>query len=40
MSLPAIVDRLEDLPEPARAFYVETEDGRFRLDAEGVEDVS
>ena len=40
MSLPAIVDRLEDLPEPARAFYVETEDGLFRLDAEGVEDVS
>lgn len=40
MSLPAIVDHLEDLPEAARAFYVETEDGRFRLDAEGVEDVS
>ena len=40
MSLPAIVDSLEDLPEAVRAFYVETEDGRFRLDAEGVEDVS
>lgn len=40
MSLPAIVDHLEDLPEAARAFYVETGDGRFRLDAEGVEDVS
>lgn len=40
MSLPAYVDRLEDLPEAARSFYVETGDGRFRLDAEGIEDVS
>jgi hypothetical protein len=40
MSLPAIVDQLEDVPEAARAFYVETEDGRFKLDADGVEDVA
>lgn len=40
MSLPAIVDKLEDVPEAAREFYVETEDGRFKLDADGVEDVA
>jgi len=39
MTLPATVDRLEDLPEAVRDHYVATEDGRFRLDAEGVEDV-
>lgn len=40
MPLPATVDTLDDLPEPVRAYYLETEDGRWRLDAEGVEDVS
>lgn len=40
MALPATVDTLDDLPEPVRAYYLETEDGRWRLDAEGVEDVS
>lgn len=40
MPLPAYVDTLDALPEAVRAFYVETEDGRWRLDAEGVEDVS
>lgn len=40
MPLPAIADALDDLPEPVRAHYVETEDGRWRLDADGVEDVS
>jgi len=40
MALPATVDTLADLPEAVQAHYVETEDGRFRLDAEGVEDVS
>ncbi|WPZ36256.1 hypothetical protein T8K17_08910 [Thalassobaculum sp. OXR-137] len=40
MPLPAYVDNLDALPEAVRAHYVETEDGRWRLDAEGVEDVS
>lgn len=40
MTLPATADRLEDLPEAAREYYVATEGGRFRLDAEGVEDVA
>ncbi|MEQ8816547.1 MAG: hypothetical protein RLO51_26160 [Thalassobaculum sp.] len=40
MTLPATADRLEDLPEAVREHYVATEDGRFRLDAEGVEDVA
>lgn len=40
MPLPATVETLDDLPEPVRAFYLETENGRWRLDAEGVEDVS
>ena len=40
MPLPAYVDDLDALPEAVRAYYVETEDGRWRLDAEGVEDVS
>ena len=40
MALAAYVDSLEALPEALRPFYVPTEDGRFRLDAEGVEDVS
>lgn len=40
MPLPATVDALDELPEPVRAYYLETGDGRWRLDAEGVEDVS
>lgn len=40
MTLPAIADRLEDLPEAVREHYAATEDGRWRLDAEGVEDVA
>mgnify|MGYP003669241736 CR=1 FL=1 len=40
MPLPAESETLDTVPEAARAFYVETGDGRFRLDAEGVEDVS
>lgn len=40
MPLPAYVDDLDALPDAVRAHYVETEDGRWRLDAEGVEDVS
>jgi len=40
MTLPATVDRLEELPEELRPHYVATEDGRFRLDADGVEDVA
>lgn len=40
MPLPATVDALDELPEPVRAYYLETDDGRWRLDAEGVEDVA
>ncbi|MEQ8396509.1 hypothetical protein [Thalassobaculum sp.] len=40
MTLPAITDSLEDLPEAVRPHYVATEDGRWRLDADGVEDVA
>jgi hypothetical protein len=40
MALPATVDSLDELPEALHAHYAETGDGRFRLDAEGVEDVS
>jgi hypothetical protein len=40
MPLPAYVDDLDALPEAVRDHYVQTEDGRWRLDAEGVEDVS
>ena len=40
MALAAYVDSLEALPEALRPFYVPTEDGRFRLDAEGGADVS
>lgn len=40
MALPAIIEQLEEVPEELRSYYVETDDGRFRLDAEGVEDVS
>lgn len=40
MSLPAVTESLDAVPEAARAFYVESEDGSYRLDADGVEDVS
>lgn len=40
MPLPAETDSLDTIPEAARAFYVETDDGGFRLDAHGIEDVS
>lgn len=40
MTLPATAERLEDLPEAVREHYVATEDGRWRLDAEGIEDVA
>jgi len=40
MPLPAFAETLEGLPEPLREHYVETEDGRFRLDTDGLEDVS
>jgi len=40
MPLPAETDSLDAIPEAARAFYVETDDGRYRLDADGVEDVA
>lgn len=40
MPLPAVTESLDAVPEAARAFYVETEEGGFRLDAEGIEDVS
>lgn len=35
----AVVETLDDVPENLRELYVEA-DGKFRLDAEGVEDVS
>lgn len=37
--LHAIVDSLDTVPEAARSFYTETEDGRFKLDSDH-EDVS
>ncbi|UUX51799.1 hypothetical protein NUH88_08870 [Nisaea acidiphila] len=40
MPLPAVTESLDAVPEAARAFYIETGEGGFRLDAEGVEDVS
>ena len=40
MTLPATTERLEDLPEAVRPHYVATEGGRWRLDADGVEDVA
>lgn len=40
MALPAIIDQLDEAPEALRPHYIETEDGRFMLDAEGVEDVA
>lgn len=40
MTLPAYVATAEEIPEGFEAHYLETEDGRFRLDAEGVEDIA
>lgn len=40
MAIPAIIDQLDEVPEELRSHYIETEDGRFMLDADGVEDVS
>ena len=40
MPLPAETDSLDAVPEAVRAFYVATDEGRYRLDADGVEDVS
>lgn len=40
MALKAIVDSLDAIPEAHQALYVKMDDGRFKLDAEGVEDVS
>ena len=40
MSLKAFVKSLEEVSESARAFYVEDGNGGFKLDAEGVEDVT
>lgn len=36
----AFVRSLDEVPEDVREYYVPTEDGRFRLNAEGVEDVT
>lgn len=38
--LKAVVDKLDDIDEKHRDLYVQREDGKFVLDAEGVEDVS
>lgn len=40
MTLPAYATTLDEIPEAARGLYVETGEGGFRLDAEGIEDVS
>jgi len=40
MPLKAMVDDLEDVPEALHEFYTKQEDGTYRLDADGVEDVS
>lgn len=39
MALKAVVKTLEEVDEKFRDLYVKNEDGTFRLDAEGVEDV-
>lgn len=39
MPLKAVVDSLDDVKEGLKEFYTEGDDGKFRLDAEGVEDV-
>lgn len=40
MALKLIVDTLEGIPEAQQALYTKTTDGKFRLDVDGVEDVS
>lgn len=40
MPIPVMIDQLEEVPEELRPHYLETDDGRFMLDADGVEDVS
>lgn len=37
MTLQAVLDSLDDVPEALREFYTESEDGKFRLDVTGVE---
>jgi hypothetical protein len=37
--LKAVLDTLDGLPDGQKSLYVETDDGKFRLDAEGIEDV-
>ena len=39
MALKVAVQKLEEVPEALRSFYAEGEDGKFHLDAEGIEDV-
>jgi hypothetical protein len=40
MALKAVVESLDAVPEIHRTLYIQTDDGKFKLDAEGVEDVS
>jgi hypothetical protein len=40
MPLKAVVENLEDVAEPLREHYTKGDDGKYRLAAEGVEDVS
>ncbi|KVD71798.1 hypothetical protein WI89_00830 [Burkholderia ubonensis] len=40
MGLKAVVDSIEVVDEKYRDLYVKGDDGKFRLDAEGIEDVS
>jgi len=37
--LHAVLDSLDDVPEPLRGLYVQSDGGKFRLDAEGVEEL-
>jgi hypothetical protein len=37
--LKVVVDKLEDVPEALRELYTKGEDGKYRLDADGIEDV-
>jgi len=40
MALKAVVSKLDDVDEALRGLYVPNADGTFRLDAEGIEDVT
>ena len=40
MALKAIVESLDSIPEAHRSFYIADGAGKFKLDAEGIEDVS